>query len=679
MKKTVLFLLLLNVFSLFSQNKKAPVYNTCENVSNIDLEQCFLEHLKADFLKTFKQPKDIDADFSEKILVMFGVSREGTYTVHYANTSHPSIKREINRVFALLPTPKPATYNSNPIESEYILPFNLPLTSHFTDNTKQKPLEKKASITDAININRDLKQFPEINTSLAIPFTHQQYSLIDKYGHQLDNEHSSVKPYFYNETAAFKHVASDKTALFKKTNTYLGKKTWNEQFIYLKGKDYWFTINPIFDWQAGKDNSDKPYTYNNTRAINVRGALGKLSFSSSIYESQGRFAQYINDYNRYLKPANSHAIYVGVGNAKEFKDGGFDYPLAEGYISYAANKHINLQFGTGKNFIGDGYRSLFLSDATSGYTFAKISTTFWKIRYTNLWIWGNDPRTEAFTNDVYLRKYIAAHHLSINLTKRWNLGLFESTITNARSSNVMDVNFVNPIIFYRNVEFARASKSGNAVVGLNSKFKFKKANIYGQFLLDELVVGQVLKNQGSILNKYGMQLGFHYYDLFNIQNLNIQGEINRVRPYTYSHNNPELNYSHYYQSLAHPWGSNFTELIGIVRYNKGRWFGNFKGIYGQKGFDFPSNDINYGGDIFKSYQTGIAENNTYAQGNKATIIIADLQLGYIINPTTNLHIFGSASVRNFKIEEKLPYFEKENTTWFSVGLKSDIFNSYFDF
>ena len=686
MKKIFLFTLLISTLFGFSQNTNSPTYPTCKNVALDSLETCFLENLKADFLKEFKLPSNVAKDYKTKIIAFFNVSTNGTFKVNYSNSNYPSVQKEIIRVFSTLPKVKPAMYNGHAIESDYILPFYIPLADNFKKEEVNSIASKKETNKNikediqAVIIEKDLNQFPEINSSLSIPFTHQQYNLIDKYNNQLDNEHSAVKPYFYNETPTFKKVASDKTALFKDVKSGLGRKTWNENLIYVKGQDYWFTINPIFDWQLGKDNSDKPYTFNNTRAVNVKGNIGKLSFSSSIYESQGRFAAYVNDYMRTLKPANSYAIMLGSGNSKAFKDGGFDYPVATGYISYQANKHFTLQFGKGKNFIGDGYRSLFLSDAASPYTFAKISTRFWKVKYTNIWMWMNDVRPDSFTNGAYLRKYVAAHHLSINLTKKLNVGLFESTVTNARSNPNMDINFVNPIIFYRAVEFSRGSKSGNALVGLNSKYKLKNANVYFQFLLDELVVSQLFKNGGSRANKFGLQLGFHYFDAFKIKNLSLQGEANIVRPYTYSHNNSELNYSHAYQPIAHPWGSNFAELIGIARYHKDRWYGSLKAIYGKKGFDFQSETTNYGGNIFNSYnEDSNAQNNTYFQGNTANIIIADLQLGYVLNPTTNLQLFANASIRNFKAKETIPYFSQTNTNWFSFGLKTDVFNSYFDF
>ena len=44
-----------------------------------------------------------------------------------------------------------------------------------------------------------------------------------------------------------------------------------------------------------------------------------------------------------------------------------------------------MQFGHGKHFIGDGYRSLFLSDNSFNYPFLRIETKLGKLQYTNLY------------------------------------------------------------------------------------------------------------------------------------------------------------------------------------------------------------------------------------------------------------------------------------------------------
>jgi hypothetical protein len=65
--------------------------------------------------------------------------------------------------------------------------------------------------------------------------------------------------------------------------------------------------------------------------------------------------------------------------------------------------------------------------------------------------------------------------------------LFESVVWTNSNDRGFDVNFVNPIIFYRAVEFASSARSGNAILGLTFKYKWSdRINFYGQFILSFL-------------------------------------------------------------------------------------------------------------------------------------------------------------------------------------------------
>src|SRR5690606_33618240 len=240
-------------------------------------------------------------------------------------------------------------------------------------------------------------------------------------------------------------------------------------------------------------------------------------------------------------------------------------------------------------FIGDGYRSLLLSDGASPYPYVKLNTTFWKIKYTNIYTWLKDVRPDESVDRTYATKFMAAHYLSWNVTKRWNLGLFESVVWYNQNERGFDMSFVNPIIFYRSVEFGSSSRSGNALLGLTTKYKFtNQVSFYGQFLLDEFTLADMRSGEKSWTNKYGYQLGLKYFHAFDIDNLMLQLEYNNVRPYVYSHSNPLTNYGHNNQSLGHQWGGNFRELIAIARYHKGRYFADAKITYGKRGIDFDT-------------------------------------------------------------------------------------------
>jgi hypothetical protein len=682
MKKILipLCLLLFVSFSLKAQVSKPPVYKGCENSQLNELNNCFNDKLKADVLKEFKVPAiAVNEGYRGTVKVVFLVTKEGQFEVLYVNAMYPELEDEVKRVFKTLPVIQPPTYNGRAIDERYQFPIAIPLS----DNTKKVVVvEDKKDIEEEILVNQNTL-FPEFQSELNIPFVHQEYDDIIYHLNKDENTHTASKPYLFNEVKPYINLEAKRTSILKDKESWGGRKLHNEHLALVKGKNFWFTLNPVFDLQVGKDNSDVDYTYNNTRGLQIQGSLGKkFSFSTSFYESQGRFAEYVNDYTRLRKPPESVGVVPGRGRAKGFKEDAFDYPVAEAYLSYTPNEFFNFQFGNGKNFIGDGYRSFFLSDVASPYPFLKISTQFWKIKYTNLWMWMDDVRPEAVTNDSNLRKYVAMHHLSWNVTKRFNIGLFETVITNQNSSpNGFDIAFFNPIIFYRSVEFSRGSRSGNANIGLNMKYRIKdNIELYNQFLIDEMTTSRLFDGSGYWGNKFAFQLGGKYYNAFKVDGLMLQGEFNIARPYTFSHGEIELNAGHYNQPLTHLWGGNFYEIIGVARYKKDRWFGTGKLIVGKKGFDFEGSDISYGGDIWRSYDDRISDTgNEVGQGNSTNIFIADFQGGYLLNPVTNLQIFGGVTFRNFSPDQSGDVISENNTTWFTIGLKSSLFNWYMDF
>jgi hypothetical protein len=103
---------------------------------------------------------------------------------------------------------------------------------------------------------------------------------------------------------------------------------------------------------------------------------------------------------------------------------------------------------------------------------------------------------------------------------------------------------------------------------------------------------------------------------------------------------------------------------------------------GNKGFDFENDDpdYSYGGDIYRSYNERVGnEGIEVGQGNSTDIFIADLQAGYVVNPVTNLQLFGGFTFRNFSPSVSGNVVSEDNTTWFTIGLRASLFNWYFDF
>ncbi|QVY64328.1 gliding motility protein RemB [Polaribacter sp. Q13] len=686
MIKKYVFLVLLFPSIYFAQEEKYPVFDACKDAEVQSLKDCFYAQTKELFFSEFKTPAiATEEGFTGTANTIFAVTKEGEFKLIYVNTPFDEIREEVKRAFKVFSKITPAWYNDHAIEMKFELPIQFPLTNDSIVENASKEIKKESLIDVVAKKKIADSTFLEHNSKLNIPFTHRSYVDYEFALHKAKGTHTASKPYTYNEIKPYYDITKEKKKFLKPNKeTWLGKKVWNEHLIQVKKEDYWLTVDVLFDLQIGKDNSDVDYTFNNSRIVNVNGEIGKnFSFSTTYAESQGRFAEYVNSFitnpAANFKPKNSEGLVPGRGKTKGFKEDAHDYPVAEGYIAYTPNKYMQFQFGNGKNFIGDGYRSFILSDVSSPTTYLKMKVDFWKIQYTNIWMWNTEPSLSSVSDpNEHARKYVAAHYLSINLTDKLNLGFFETAIS--AGENGMDAGFMNPIIFYRSLEFNRGEDAGNAIVGLTGKYKLNNnISLYSQLVIDEFSVGN-FSDMSDWKHKFAYQLGAKYFDAFKVENLFLQLEYNRARPYTFAHKSPILNYGNYSQPLGHLWGANFWEAIAIARYKKDRWSGSAKIIVGKKGFDLEDQAISYGGDIYQSYNDRVSDTGVeIAQGNTANIFIADFEANYLINPSTNTSLFAGLSYRDFSSDSVLTSYPSGSNVWLSVGVRADLFNWYFDF
>ncbi|WP_439152333.1 gliding motility protein RemB [Winogradskyella sp.] len=700
MKRIYVVAILLISFSSFSQTistyERPPVFNECESEAIDQLKACFKFTLNNFIYKNFKVANSVtEEEYTGDIHVLFEVDKEGMFNIIYLDAAYLELKDETERVFKLLPKITPAKYNGNPTFVQYSISIAIPLVGPVRqiEDPFEETMTKKDSLNATLSnefdkVNAELKPYEglEYYSQLNIPFTHSFYARFDDEMNAIGtNSHTAAKPFIYNDVSKYYNIKAEIESLAKDTNSWFGRKLYNEHLVEVQGKDYWFTVDPILDLQAGADSEGDDGTWNNTRGVFIQAGLGKrFNLTASVYESQGRFADYFNEFAESLKAFGPDpAIIPGRGIAKRFKDNSYDYPVAEAYLSYTPADFLNIQFGHGKNFIGDGYRSLFQSDVASPHPFLKLNASFWKIKYTSTWMWLKDVRPEVTVDGAFFTKYMANHYLSWNVSKRLNIGLFESVIWADSNGRGFDINYLNPIIFFRAIEFQTGQDAGNAILGLSGKYKWNnKVNIYGQFILDEFSLSDVTGGDKSWKNKFGFQLGAKYFNAFEVDNLLLQAEYNQVRPYTYSHNSIVLNYAHFNQPMAHLWGSNFRELVLIGRYNYKRWFADAKFIIGQRGFDFntPDDPFNYGGNIYADEDNRIGDTGIkIGQGNKTNSFMTEIKAGYLLNPTTNLKLFTNIIYRDFNPEAITTSTMDSRTLWFSIGVRTDLFNWYNDF
>ncbi|WP_375435323.1 capsule assembly Wzi family protein [uncultured Hymenobacter sp.] len=546
------------------------------------------------------------------------------------------------------------------------------------------------------------------------------YRLIDRYAIKYggdstgNNLHTSVRPYTRSAVVRLaERMLADSANLSVQDRfnaEYLLRDNWNhsnradaanqsrrpvlkhfyqrQSDLYsLSIPDFTLRVNPVLGLSAGKDSETDGLRYVNTRGVQVEGTIDeRLGFYTFLADNQQGVPFYVQQRIR------RDSIVPHEGYWKSFRvEGGsqYDFFTARGYITYAATKHVSVQLGHDRNFIGNGYRSLILSDYSAPYFFLKLNTRIWKLNYQNLFtemIAGRSYDENGSPIDtLYRKKYMALHHLSFDVTPTFNVGVFESTILGGRNfrrdssgRNIpgsqrrgFELQYLNPLIFYRAVE-QQVGSADNTVLGLDFKWNIKNTvQLYGQFMLDEFKLSEIRAGNGWWANKQALQLGAKYVDVAGIRTLDVQGEFNYIRPFTYQHEDSYTNYQHYQQPLAHPMGANLYELLGILSYQPiPRLQLVSKVFYTVQGLDRTYDDgsvINYGGNVLLPYDPRVQEyGNTISQGNRTRLLHTDLTATY--QPRHNLWLDAKLIVRRQSFIDAAT----QNTVFPSVALRWNI-------
>ncbi len=407
----------------------------------------------------------------------------------------------------------------------------------------------------------------------------------------------------------------------------------------------------------------------NTRGVELSGNIGnKVYFETNFYENQGKYGGYIDSF------AREYNVLPGIGPWKPYgTTGGFDFSTSTGRIIYMPSKHFLLDLGNSKNFIGDGYRSLLLSQNSTIYPYFRVAATFGKFQYSVMWSQYIDTVDVKQNNNLgYLRKWGQTYFIDWSPTKAFSLGLFESVIwpgqiDNDRTKTDLSPWLLSPVIFAH----GRTTPSGVRnfdMLGLNSKlWFFDRSYFYGQLVVNQLGAFS------SAQNRTGYQLGVRSGDIFEIPGLNVLAEFNTVRPYTYAGASSDVNYSNANQALAHPLGANFAEGLAVVTYAYNRWRFRFEGFVANYGAD--TGQANYGQNILAHLPIKSPSGDVkQGQGVAATIDYADLKLSYILNPKTNLRLETGFTYRH----ESSSVFDYQDKIFY-IGIRMTFRSLQYDF
>lgn len=404
------------------------------------------------------------------------------------------------------------------------------------------------------------------------------------------------------------------------------------ELIHVNRRGLYLSVNPILSFEGRYEKPGrKGMPFETTQGLELRGKLGsRLGFFVQGTHTFDRPVDYRQDW------IDRWGRIPGAG-AFRAQDGGYSYFRFRGAADVALiREYVSLQAGYNQHFLGDGIRSLFLSDYSEAAAFVGLRTQIWKLQYRNLYLRLQPQFFGGHRPGGY--KYATVHHLSVNVLPWLNIGLYESVVFARRGA--FEIGYMNPLIFYRALERSMGSPD-KVTIGLNAKaVTMRTLQLYSQFMLNEFTAKEFFGGQGYWANKWGLQAGVKYFDALTIPNLDIQAEVNMVRPYTYTHNAKArqeehitlANFSHYNQPLAHPLGAGFVELIGRIAYRPlPKLLVEGRAMYYQQGSD--TGRANFGSNIFMDYNTRSSQYGVQMiHGPTKEVLMLDLRGSYELKP-----------------------------------------------
>ena len=454
----------------------------------------------------------------------------------------------------------------------------------------------------------------------------------------------------------------------KNYSNWILRKLKNEHLFEVDKQDFHLEGDAAFNLETG-DYVDAigRRAYTNTRGYSFKGTVGKrIFFQTTFFETQSIFTNYMDsvvstkgDFNETGGNLyNDRGAVPGYGSWKPFtrykSSYDYDYTLATGSFGVAINENSFVQFGHDKQFVGYGYRSHLLSDASSPYPFLRAQISFWegRVTYNSTWavLQSLDPIVDvSYGNKEVMNRRLGArfNYLSVQPAPWFSFGLFDGTTwTWRRNSSPGSIEYYSPHGFLYTGNGIR-----NHIVGFNGQATlFKMVRTYGQFALNT-------KGRGM-----AAQAGVKVFG--PVDNMVLQLEYNKVGQnyyyYAQGANGTVLidepiqtgtQAIDYYQNndmvLGHPMGVALDEIL-------------IKGSYRLR-------------DFFGNGSLNIVNQNSVS--NPKDILFLMVEGGYVVNPKSNAQIAAGILYR----DEKSLNNSGMKTVYPFIAIRTNLFNRYQDF
>ncbi|MDQ2751827.1 MAG: hypothetical protein M3R72_02280, partial [Bacteroidota bacterium] len=213
-------------------------------------------------------------------------------------------------------------------------------------------------------------------------------------------------------------------------NGYFLKNIVTDNWIKLGKNKSVVTIDPYIEYGGGKTNRKNNALIGGGAGLRVQAVINnKFSFDASFIDNSQQFPSYIDSviYNKSnIVPGNNVAT-LQKNQRWNYNNGSFNF-------TYLPSTHFLISAGYGKQFLGDGYRSLQLSDNSFNYPYVRLQARFWKLTYNVLY---NQYENKLWylVNGRSQKKFSVMHELVINVSNKFQFALYDEVTSVSRDTS----------------------------------------------------------------------------------------------------------------------------------------------------------------------------------------------------------------------------------------------------
>jgi hypothetical protein len=242
------------------------------------------------------------------------------------------------------------------------------------------------------------------------------------------------------------------------------------------------------------------------------------------------------------------------------------------YIKYS-RPHIEFQFGRERFRWGPGQSGgLVLGNTSPSFDAGLLKLRAKWFTLTSIVSQLNDESPEAGETNVaepdsgIVNRYFYAHRLDMKFLPWLEIGFSETAVVTG-VGRMFDLRFMNPFHSFYTVqhEGGRVQREVNLSQSLHWQLScFPGIVLYGEFLVDELILKKRAEGALPRPNNLGFLQGVVFTDPFDMYGTTVRGEYVRINSFTYVHRGINTDYEHFGSPIGHPLGPDTDQTSLLI-------------------------------------------------------------------------------------------------------------------